>query len=84
MPFDLALPIASAAVALLAVATYVGGPRIRMRTYNRVHNGLRVVEVAFMLTRGRRALRAGETGSGAARPATEFVIYLTLKTASRC
>jgi hypothetical protein len=78
MPFDLALPIASA-VALLAIAGYVGRPQLRMRTYNKVHGGLRVIEVAFILSRARRARKAL---AAADRQAAEFVVYMTLKTGS--
>jgi len=79
MPFDFALPIASV-IALLAAATYLGRPRIRMRTYNHRHGGLRVIEVALILT---RAGRVGAPASAVQRQAAEFVIYMTLKTAAR-
>ena len=93
MPIELALPIASA-VALIAVATYAGRPRIRLRTHNQAHGGLRVIEVALILSHTRRAddaIRAGrvrgvmtaaERAPGE-RPTAEFVIYMTLKTGAR-
>lgn len=82
MPFDLALPIASA-VALVAAATYVGGPRIRMRTYNQAHGGLRIIEVAFVLSRPRRTAHTGGLKKALDRPAAELAIYMTLKTTAR-
>jgi hypothetical protein len=79
MPFDLALPVASV-VALLAVVSYLVLPRIQMRTYNRTHGGLRVIEVAFILSRP-AAHRTQQRDKAAV--STEFVIYVTLKTAAR-
>jgi hypothetical protein len=84
MSFDLALPIyAASAIALVAVATYVGRPRFRMRTFRKTFGNLRVIEVAFILSRARRASRVREPAMAARSPAAEFVIYLTLKTDRR-
>ena len=55
MPFDLSLPLFAAfGLALGAVVTYFGWPRIHLRTYNKTHGDLRVVELALIL-RGRPA-----------------------------
>ena len=49
MPFDLSLPIyAAASVGLVAAAHFFARPHIRLRTYNKVHGGLRVVEIALI------------------------------------
>jgi len=86
MPFDLSLSISAAfaacAVALLAssvvaVARHLGRPHIRLRTYNKIHGGLRVIEVALILSRAARARAIGEADR---RGSAEFVIYMTLKT----
>ena len=88
MPFDLSLPFFAAfGLALGAVLTYLGWPHIRIRTYNKTHGNLRVVEVALILT---PPARARQTVSSAtrqpvanpekSRSGTEFVIYMTLKT----
>jgi hypothetical protein len=85
MPFELSLPLfAASGLALGALVTYFGWPHIRMRTYNKTHGDLRVVEIAFMLSRsGRPFLTAAQSSHG--EPAgqaagAEFVIYMTLKT----
>ena len=58
MFFDLSLPLfAASGLALGAILTYFGWPHIRMRTYNKTHGGLRVVEVAFILSPAHRARR---------------------------
>ncbi len=85
MPFDLSLPLfAASGLALGALVTYFGWPHIRMRTYNKTHGDLRVVEVAFMLSRSARPfLPAAQSNQGKAAgpvPGAEFVIYMTLKT----
>jgi hypothetical protein len=85
MPFDLSLPLfAASGIALGAIVTYFGWPHIRMRTYNKTHGDLRVIEVAFMLSRTARPfLPAAQSNHGkSAGPAhgAEFVIYMTLKT----
>ncbi len=71
MPFDLSLSaaaiLACGLLAVLAAFIYLGFPHIRVRTYNQTHGGLRVAEVAFILSRPQTA-------------ATEFVIYMTVKT----
>ncbi len=78
MPFDLSLPIyAAASVGLVAAAHFFARPHIRLRTYNKVHGGLRVVEIALILSRPARATAVGND-----RQAAEFVIYMTLKTGS--
>ena len=87
MPFDLSLPLfAASGLALGAVVTYFGWPHIRMRTYNKTHGDLRVVEVAFMLSRPARpflpATQPNHGKSDAGARGTEFVIYMTLKTGS--
>lgn len=85
MPFDLSLPLfAASGLALGALVTYFGWPHIRMRTYNKTHGDLRVIEVAFMLSRSTRSfLPAAQSNQGKAAappPGAEFVIYMTLKT----
>jgi hypothetical protein len=85
MPFDLSLPLfAASGLALAAVVTYFGWPHIRVRTYNKTHGDLRVIEVALMLSRSARPfLPAAQPTSGKSAnrvPGAEFVIYMTLKT----
>ena len=84
MPFDLSLPLfAASGLALGAIVTYFGWPHIRMRTYNKTHGDLRVVEIAFMLSRVRPFLTAAQSNHGKSAdqvPGAEFVIYMTLKT----
>jgi hypothetical protein len=85
MPFDLSLPLfAASGLALGAIVTYFGWPHIRVRTYNKTLGDLRVVEVAFMLSRsGRPFLSAAQSSLGKSTdrvPGAEFVIYMTLKT----
>jgi hypothetical protein len=83
MTFDLSLPIyAASGLTLLAAFTYFGWPRIQLRTYNKIYGGLRVLEIALILS---RSARAGQPATGSATPtnappAAEFVIYVTLKT----
>jgi hypothetical protein len=86
MPFDLSLPLlAATALALAALVTWLGLPHIRVRTYNKTHGDLRVIEVALMLSRtpARRFLPATPSNQckpGERAPGAEFVIYMTLKT----
>jgi hypothetical protein len=85
MPFDLSLPLfAASGLALGAVVTYFGWPHIRMRTYNKTHGDLRVVEIAFILSRSARPFQAAaqpnHCKSTGRLPGAEFVIYMTLKT----
>ncbi len=86
MPFDLSLPlIAATALALAGLITWLGLPHIRVRTYNKTHGDLRVVEVALMLSRSpfRPFLPATQSNQGKAgqpAPGAEFVIYMTIKT----
>jgi hypothetical protein len=85
MPFDLSLPLlAATALALAALITWLGLPHIRVRTYNKTHGDLRVVEVALMLSRSpvRSFLPAAQVNQGKSdqTPGAEFVIYMTLKT----
>jgi len=84
MPFDLSLPIfAATGLALAAIVTYFGWPHIRVRTYNKTHGDLRVIEVALMLSRSARPfLPAAQSNHGKSAdraPGAEFVIYMTLK-----
>jgi hypothetical protein len=84
MPFDLSLPLfAATGLALAALLTYFGWPHIRVRTYNKTHGDLRVIEVALMMSRSARPfLPAAETNHGKSAnrvPGAEFVIYMTLK-----
>jgi hypothetical protein len=85
MPFDISLPIyaasAACAVAALAALRHLGRPHVRLRTYNKIHGGLRVVEIALILSRAAGARAIGEAGRHAQAKA-EFVIYMTLKTGS--
>jgi hypothetical protein len=74
MPFDITLPIflvsAFALVAALACARrLVQVPRIQVRAQNEKHGALRVIELALVLSPGRKPARG-----------TEFVVYITLKT----
>lgn len=86
MPFDLSLPLVAATVlALAALVTWLGLPHVRVRTYNKTHGDLRVIEVALMLSRSpaRRFLAATTSNPGKSTeqaPGAEFVIYMTLKT----
>ena len=85
MPFDLSLPLfAATGLALAALITYFGWPHIRVRTYNKTHGDLRVIEVALMLSRSARPfLSAAQSNHGKSAnrvPGAEFVIYMTLKT----
>jgi len=85
MPFDLSLPLfAASGLAVGAIITYFGWPTIRMRTYNKTHGDLRVIEVAFMLSRSARPLQPATQPNNGQAPAqqsgAEFVIYMTLKT----
>ncbi len=84
MPFDLSLPfLAATGLALAAIVTYFGWPHIRVRTYNKTHGDLRVIEVALMLSRSARPfLPAAQSNQGKSAnrvPGAEFVIYMTLK-----
>lgn len=78
MPFNLSLPVyAASGIALIAVFSYVGWPKIRLRTYNKTLGGLRVMEIALILSRARTwrprpAVRLAR--------AAELVVYVTLKT----
>jgi hypothetical protein len=61
MPFDLSLPAYAAFIlAGLALLSRFGWPHLRLRAYNQVHGGLRVIEIALVLS------HAGAT-SGAPR-----------------
>ena len=85
MPFDLSLPLfAATGLALGAIVTYFGWPHVRVRTYNKLHGDLRVVELAFVLSRSARPfLTAAQSNHGKPAdraPGAEFVIYMTLKT----
>ena len=84
MPFDLSLPLfAATGLALAALVTYWGWPHIRVRTYNKTHGDLRVIEVALMMSRSARpflpAAQANHGESANRVPGAEFVIYMTLK-----
>jgi hypothetical protein len=78
MPIELTLPItAVSALALAAALTFTGWlplPRVRLRAQNEKHGPLRVIELALVMS----PALAGQQGS--ARRATEFVVYITLKT----
>jgi hypothetical protein len=81
MPIELTLPItAVSALALAAALSFTGWlplPRVRLRAQNEKHGPLRVIEVALVMS---PALAARQPGSGSGRRATEFVVYITLKT----
>jgi hypothetical protein len=83
MPFDLSLPLfAATGLALAALVTYFGWPHIRVRTYNKTHGDLRVIEVALMLSRSARPFLPAQANDGKPAnrvPGAEFVIYMTLK-----
>ncbi len=80
MPIELTLPItAVSALALAAALTFTGWlplPRVRLRAQNEKHGPLRVIELALVMS----PALAGQQGSGPSRRATEFVVYITLKT----
>jgi hypothetical protein len=86
MPFDLSLPLVAATVlGIAAVVTWLGLPHVRVRTYNKTHGDLRVIEVALMLSRSPvrpflTATTSNQSKSGEPAPGAEFVIYMTLKT----
>jgi hypothetical protein len=90
MPFDLSLPlVAAAALVVAALITWLGLPHIRVRTYNKTHGDLRVIEVALMLSRSpfrpfQPVTQPNQSKSGGkpvdSAPNAEFVIYMTLKT----
>jgi len=81
MPFDLSLPLFAAfGLALGAVVTYFGWPRIHLRTYNKTHGDLRVVELALILSRSARSRQSSGCKAEPEGHPTEFVIYMTLKT----
>jgi hypothetical protein len=84
MPFDITLPIYLVSVfALVAALTCarrlvqvpripvprIRVPRIQVRAQNEKHGALRVIELALVLSPGRKPARG-----------TEFVVYITLKT----
>jgi hypothetical protein len=51
MPFDLSLPAYAAfAIAGIALLSRFGLPQLRLRTYNQIHGGLRVIEIALVLS----------------------------------
>jgi hypothetical protein len=81
MPIELTLPItAVSALALAAALTFTGWlplPRVRLRAQNEKHGPLRVIELALVMS---PALAARQQGAGPAGRATEFVVYITLKT----
>jgi len=84
MPFDLSLPLFAAFGLALGAVTYFGWPHIRMRTYNKTLGDLRVIEIAFMLSRPTRpflpAPQSNQAKSAGPDSGAEFVIYMTLKT----
>jgi hypothetical protein len=81
MPIELTLPIyAVSAVALAAALSFTGWlplPRVRLRAQNEKHGPLRVIELALVMS---PALAGRQQGAGPGRRATEFVVYITLKT----
>jgi hypothetical protein len=81
MPIELTLPItAVSAVALAAALSFTGWlplPRVRLRAQNEKHGPLRVIELALVMS---PALAARQQAPGPSRRATEFVVYITLKT----
>jgi hypothetical protein len=81
MPIEFTLPItAVSALALAAALTFTGWlplPRVRLRAQNEKHGPLRVIELALVMS---PALAARQQGPGPAGRATEFVVYITLKT----
>jgi len=80
MPFDLALPLYTACgLAVVAALTMLEWPRIRVRTYNKTHGDIRVMEIALILQRV-PAARAQAIRKSEPPPRAEFVIYVTLKT----
>ncbi len=79
MPFDITLPIYLVSVFALVAALICASrlaqvprirvPRIQVRAQNEKHGALRVIELALVLSPGRKPARG-----------TEFVVYITLKT----
>jgi len=83
MPFDVTLPIyALSGLAVAATLAWTGRfipvPRIQLRAQNEKHGPLRVIELALVLSPAGRRLR--QPAAGRAARATEFVVYITLKT----
>jgi hypothetical protein len=81
MPIEFTLPItAVSALALAAALSFTGWlplPRVRLRAQNEKHGPLRVIELALVMS---PALAARQQEAGPGRRATEFVVYITLKT----
>ena len=77
MPIEFTLPItAVSALALAAALSFTGWlplPRVRLRAQNEKHGPLRVIELALVMS-------PAFAGNRPARRATEFVVYITLKT----
>jgi hypothetical protein len=75
MPFDLSLPAYAAfAIAGIAVLSRFGWPQLRLRTYNKVHGGLRVIEIALILSHaGAAGPRAFATVFAAGRMARRAI-----------
>jgi hypothetical protein len=81
MPIDVTLPIyavsALAVVAALACKGRLLVPRIQVRAQNEKHGQLRVIELALVMSPA-GGLRQPAVPRSAR--ATEFVVYITLKT----
>jgi hypothetical protein len=78
MPFDLALPLTACGLAIVAALTMLEWPRIHVRTYNKTHGDLHVMEIALILHRVPAHAQAIQETKPPRR--AEFVIYVTLKT----
>jgi hypothetical protein len=82
MPFDVTLPIYAVSVlALVAALAWTGRlavPRIQVRAQNEKHGAFRVIELALVLSPA-GPVRPAAAAAKAVR-ATEFVVYITLKT----
>jgi hypothetical protein len=80
MPFDVTLPIFAVSALALVAALWAGRlavPRIQMRAQNEKHGALRVIELALVLS---PAGPVRPAAAAKAARATEFVVYITLKT----
>src|SRR5579863_674078 len=50
MPFSLSI-LAAFAVLAIVLLSLCGGPRLRLRTHSQAHGGIRVIELALILSR---------------------------------
>jgi hypothetical protein len=82
MPFDVTLPIYAVSALTFVAALACAGrlvpvPRIQVRAQNEKHGAFRVIELALVMS---PAGRIRQPATGRKARATEFVVYITLKT----